>query len=61
MLKTLVIGDLYEPGQLLQVLEELPHCTLLTELRLELIEWMSWLSRSDEVGHVNFVCNASTL
>ena len=52
--KTLGIGGLSKPDQLVQVLEELPHCTLLSELELG-------LSLSDEVRHVTFVCNASTV
>ena len=55
-LKTLGIGELSEPDQVVQVLEELPHCTHLSELELELD-----LSRSDEVRHVTFVCSASTV
>ena len=44
-LKTLDIGELSKPDQVVQVLEELPHCTHLSELKLDL----SW---SDEVRHV---------
>ena len=50
-LKTLGIGRLSEPDQVVQVLEELPHCTHLSELKLDL-----WLN--DEVRHVTFVCKA---
>ena len=56
-LKTLDIGALSKPDQLVQVLEELPHCTLLSELRLGL-----WLSLSDEVRHVaNVYVRTSTV
>ena len=51
-LKTLRIGTLSEPDQVVQVLEELQHCIDLRELELRL----SW---SDEVRHVPFECNAS--
>ena len=51
-LKTLGIGPLIKP-EVLQVLEELPHCTHLSELELR-------LSLSDEVRHVTFVYSAST-
>ena len=44
-LKTLGIGRLFKPDQVVQVLEELPHCTHLSELELALD-----LSLSDEVG-----------
>ena len=53
-LKTLCIGELSEPDQVLQVLEELPNCTDLRELELG-------LTVSDEVSHVPFVRNASTV
>ena len=56
-LKTLGIGGLSElnkPDQIVQVLEELPHCTHLTELDLNLL-------LNDEVRHVNFACSASTV
>ena len=61
-LKTLGIGGLSEPDQLVQVLKELPHCTRISVLRL-------WLFQSDEdeeflsyeVRPVTFVCNVSTV
>ena len=53
-LKTLGIHGLSKPDQVVQVLEELPHCAHLSELELDL----SW---SDEVRHVTFVCSASTV
>ena len=53
-LKTLRIGRLSKPGLLVQVLEALPHCTHICEL------WL-WLSHSDEVRRVTFVCNTSTV
>ena len=46
-LKTLDIGHLSEPDQVVQVLERLPHCTHLSQLEL-------WLSRSDKVRHVTY-------
>ena len=57
-LKTLCIGDLSDPDQVVQVLEELQHCTDLRELELEL---KLKLSLSDKVNHVPYVCNASTV
>ena len=53
-LKTLGIGELSKPDQVVQVLEELPHCTHLSELELDLF-------LSDKVRHVTFVCSASTV
>ena len=53
-LKTLCIGGLSKPDQVVQVLEELQHCTHLRELELELY-------LSDKVSHVPFVRNASTI
>ena len=53
-LKTLGIGNLSEPDQVVQVLKELPHCTHLIELELDLF-------LSHEVRHVTFVCSASTV
>ena len=41
------IGELSKPDQVVQVLEELQHCTCLRELELE-------LSLLDEVRHVPF-------
>ena len=35
-LKTLGIGELFKPDQIVQVLEELPHCTHISELSLAL-------------------------
>ena len=60
-LKTLGIGGLFKPDQLVQVLEELPHCTHIRELELNfyLLELMLFLS--DKVRHVPFLCNASTV
>ena len=45
-LKTLAIGELSEPDQVVQVLEELPHCTHLSELKLNLFQ-------SDKVRHTH--------
>ena len=60
-LKTLCIGGLSEPDHVVQVLEELQHCTDLRELelRLKLLEF--GLDLPDKVSHVPFVCNASTV
>ena len=55
-IKILGIGRLSEPEQVVQVLKELPYCTHLSKLALELD-----LPLSDEVRHVTFVCSASTV
>ena len=53
-LKTLGIGPHFPPDQVVQVLEELPHCTHLSKLELRFFP-------SDEVRHVTFVYSASTV
>ena len=58
-LKTLCIAGLSKPDQVVLVMEELQHCTDLRELDLKFLELE--LSLSDEVRHVPFVCNASTV
>lgn len=50
-LKTLCIGELSKPDQVVQVLEELSHCTQLRELELKLkiLQLDLGLSQSDKV------------
>ena len=55
-LKTLGIGPLNKPDQVVQVLGELPHCTHLSKLQLEFALFLS-----EEVRHVTFVYSASTV
>ena len=60
-LKTLRIDGLSEPDPVMQVMEELPHCTHLSELNLDLNLSLLDLLWLDEVRHVTFVCSASTV
>ena len=57
-LKTLGIGEWEKPDQVVQVLKELPHCTHLSELELDLDYGVHLL---DEVRRVTFVFSASTV
>ena len=53
-LKTLIIGHFSKPDLVLRVLDELPHCTHLSELVLV-------LSESDKVRLVTFACSINSI